>query len=43
MNFLLTGKCRFAKKKSYLVYDEIAEVTSGHIFNIKKDDVAQVI
>lgn len=43
VNFLLTGKCKRAPNKAYTVYYDIAETTSGYVFNIEKDDVGQVI
>ncbi|CAH0719141.1 unnamed protein product, partial [Brenthis ino] len=44
VNFLLTGRCRFqSSEKYFVVYDKLAEATSGHVFNIEKDDVAKVI
>nr|XP_049697507.1 hemicentin-2-like [Helicoverpa armigera] len=41
--FLLTGECGSTDDTDYLVYNKIAEATSGQVFHMEKDDVKVVL
>ncbi|CAH2087946.1 unnamed protein product [Euphydryas editha] len=43
VTFLLTGKCGRSSDTDYVVYDKIAEATSGQVFHIEKDDINKII
>ncbi|XP_039747746.1 hemicentin-1-like isoform X2 [Pararge aegeria] len=43
ITFLLTGVCDGRKTPDYLVFEKLAEATSGQVFNIERDDVKKVI